>query len=325
MKPIYDNNFLNETLRNVFKSEKYYCIPKGVVRFDYGNVHGWWVRVTRDGAQFKQLFSDGKYGSIENSLNKAVLYRHEILSSFPITLKYIYSRGLPSDPEKRIKRIEEKGNKQPYISWKARWYDENHKVKNKCFSVMKFGEEEARLLALSEARKNHNKKPKTTNIPDNYFNHNYKNILRSDVEILASINSGSINSGDNSNSPSLEINPFAFEGNEVLVLHRSIERDKKIRAEKLKEFILENGKLFCELCGFNFAESYPFLNNDIIEVHHIVPLSTLKKTTVTTLSDLMLLCSNCHFAIHQGDAEENLIIALEHFDDDLNKYKVGKN
>jgi len=35
---------------------------------------------------------------------------------------------------------------------------------------------------------------------------------------------------------------------------------------------------------------------------------------IVNLSDLMLLCSNCHFAVHQGDAEENLLIAMEHFE-----------
>jgi predicted HNH restriction endonuclease len=314
MDPIYDNNFLSETLRHVFEDEQYYNVPKGIIRFDYGNDHGWWVRVTRDKAQFKKLFSDGVYGSIAESLRKSILYRHEILSSFPITTKYIYSRSLPVNSEDRITRVKEKGNKQPYIAWKARWYDVNHNVKTKFFSVQKFGEEEAKLLALSETTKNHNKKPKITNVPDNYHNHKGKNVLRSDVAILATINSDRRPSASKLDKEIQEHDPFAFEGEQFIVIHRAIERNKKLRVEKLKTFIAEHGRLFCELCHFNFSDAYPFLDNDIIEVHHIIPLSLLKKSTETKLSDLMLLCSNCHFAIHQGDAEENLLVAMEHFE-----------
>ena len=78
-------------------------------------------------------------------------------------------------------------------------------------------------------------------------------------------------------------------------------------------------QIFCELCLFNFTETYTFLSTDIIEVHHIVPLATLSRKTKINFADLMLLCSNCHFAIHQGDAEENLLIAMDHFENITSK------
>jgi predicted HNH restriction endonuclease len=76
----------------------------------------------------------------------------------------------------------------------------------------------------------------------------------------------------------------------------------------------KHGRLFCELCNFSFIETYPFLQNDVIEVHHVVPLKTLSKSTLVTPDDLMLLCANCHLAVHQGDAEENLLLATVHFE-----------
>ena len=79
-------------------------------------------------------------------------------------------------------------------------------------------------------------------------------------------------------------------------------------------FLNEHNRLYCELCNFNFIDNYPFLTTDIIEVHHIVPLASLSKSTKVNINDLMLLCSNCHLAIHQGDAEENLLIAMEYFE-----------
>jgi predicted HNH restriction endonuclease len=313
---MYDDQFLEETLRRAFSDDQYYCVPRGIMRFDYGKAHGWWVRVTRDGAQFKQLFSDGPHGSIEGALRAAISFRHELLASFPVTLKQVHARSLPPEPENRIVRVEEKGKKQPYIAWKARWYDENHAVKNQSFSVKKFGEEGARALALAVARKNHNKVPKLTQVPDNYLTHECRQVLQSDVAILASISSGSSSGsgGKGSERPEFDDEPFAFEGERKLVLHRAIERDKKLRAAKLASFLDENGRLYCELCGFSFSETYPFLSKDIIEVHHVIPLSKLSEAVETKLDDLMLLCANCHFAIHQGDAEENLLMAIEYFE-----------
>lgn len=314
MDPDYDDNFLQETLARAFREEEYYCVPKGIIRFDYGNTHGWWVRVKRDNTPFQQLFSDNLHGSIADSLRNAILYRHKLLSSFPMTIKVAHSRSLPLEPDKRIFRIEEKGVKQPYIAWEAKWYDEKHVIKHAHFSVRKYGEEEAKALALAAAQKNHNRRPKLTKIPDNYFTHECKKIPRADIAVWATINSRTSTTSGKQPSDIISANPFAFEGERTLVLHRSIERDRKLRTSKLTDFLAKNGSLFCELCGFRFSEAYPFLKKDIIEVHHMVPLSTLTKATETKLSDLMLLCSNCHFAIHQGDAEENLLVAMDYFE-----------
>jgi len=68
------------------------------------------------------------------------------------------------------------------------------------------------------------------------------------------------------------------------------------------------------LQGLNFLKTYPFLSTDIIEVHHIIPLASLSKRSMVNINDLMLLCSNCHFAVHQGDAEENLLLGMEYFE-----------
>lgn len=94
----------------------------------------------------------------------------------------------------------------------------------------------------------------------------------------------------------------------------SIERDRALRANKVIAFQREHGRLFCELCSMNFRKSYPFLERDIIEVHHILPLSALSSATKIELQDLMLLCANCHTAIHQGDAASNLEAARMHFE-----------
>ncbi len=309
---MYDDNFLNNTLTKAFEDDEYFNVPKGITRYDYSHTHGWWVRVTRDGTPFRQMFSDGLHGSPVGSLKAAIQYRHEILSSFPMTVKIVNKRTLSSKPEERIKITESRGKINPYISWESKWYDENHKIIKRNFSVKKYGEQGARILALEATIKNHNKRPKLTKIPDNYQNFETTPISISDVEVLASINSKPYSSDSKKNIA--DNDPFAFEGERKLEIHKKIERDSKLRNQKISTFIDQNGSLFCELCEFNFIKTYDFLKVDIIEVHHIVPLATLSNKTKNKLSDLMLLCSNCHFAIHQGDAEENLLIAMEHFE-----------
>lgn len=311
---MYDENFLKETLHNAFKDEELYNVPKGIIRFDYSKDHGWWVRVSRDRAQFKKFFSEGKHGSIAEALRQAILYRHEILSSFPITIKKISNRGIPLEPEKRIKRCVEKGRLQPYIYWQARWYDKDHKIQLKPFSVRKLGEETAQALALATARERHNKKPKLSRVADPYLKPAYKPLSKADVAIWSTISDRQHYSSKKEKETIVNNDPFAFEGEQKLILHKSIERNQKFRNQKVALFLEEHGKIFCELCLFNFIETYSFLVTDIIEVHHIIPLASLSKKTKINLTDLMLLCSNCHFSIHQGDAEENLLLAMDCFE-----------
>lgn len=313
----YDDAYLQETLRVAFEDPLKFKLPKGIVRFDYAHTHGWWVRVTRDGARFRKIFSDGQCESFEDGLRKAILHRHKILAAFPVTIKHIHARAIAPEPENRIELKSEKGRgkNQPYVFWEAKWYDANHNVKNKCFSVNKYGHDEAKALALAAARSNHNKEPKITAHPDVYQAEKFRELLRSDVAVLATINSGSYSKGGGGKAQDAATSyPHGFEGEKKYVLHLSIERDRKLRDQKINLFLEKHEKLFCELCNFNFVEAYPFLKDDVIEVHHVVPLSTLNKSSMVTTDDLMLLCANCHLAVHQGDAEANLLAAMAHFE-----------
>jgi len=105
------------------------------------------------------------------------------------------------------------------------------------------------------------------------------------------------------------------EGSVRLRRHYSRERSGKLREQKKADYLRTNVKLNCEVCGFTFDENYPEdLAKDYIEVHHVIPLSELKEQTRTTLSDLMLVCSNCHRMIHRTrDAESNLKKLVNHF------------
>lgn len=92
------------------------------------------------------------------------------------------------------------------------------------------------------------------------------------------------------------------EGNEGQVLsrvHRYRERDKSLVAKKKSKFLLENKNLFCEGCGFDFEKKYGERGKDYIECHHTKPVSELAVGEKTKLSELVLLCSNCHRIIHR--------------------------
>jgi 5-methylcytosine-specific restriction protein A len=90
----------------------------------------------------------------------------------------------------------------------------------------------------------------------------------------------------------------AEEGKVLTRLHRYRERDRNLVQAKKKDVMKKQGCLRCEACGFDFAIAYGQVGNGIIDVHHTKPVHTLKPGEKTKLSDLALLCSNCHRLIH---------------------------
>ena len=90
------------------------------------------------------------------------------------------------------------------------------------------------------------------------------------------------------------------EGKERYSQHRSYERDPNL-AEKAKSIRLEStGKLQCDVCSFDFSVTYGELGQGYIEAHHTVPLANLCGKRKTKLSEIALVCSNCHRMLHRG-------------------------
>lgn len=88
------------------------------------------------------------------------------------------------------------------------------------------------------------------------------------------------------------------EGGVVMRLHKRYERDRKLVRRKIAEAVA-NGKLACEICEFDFEAAYGDLGAGYIEVHHTKPVNQLGKGGKTKLSDLALLCANCHRMAHR--------------------------
>lgn len=56
----------------------------------------------------------------------------------------------------------------------------------------------------------------------------------------------------------------------------------------------------CEICRFDFAKTYGGFARNCVEVHHIEGLSNAGRRGVkTSLDDVLVLCPNCHRALHQ--------------------------
>lgn len=74
------------------------------------------------------------------------------------------------------------------------------------------------------------------------------------------------------------------------------ERNQKARQECLKHYGYK-----CVVCGFDFEKEYGSIGHEFIEVHHIVPVSSIgKEYIVNPVIDLRPLCSNCHSMIHRN-------------------------
>ena len=90
------------------------------------------------------------------------------------------------------------------------------------------------------------------------------------------------------------------EGRKKFILHTIRERDPQVIKEAKKEFKKgHNGKLFCEVCGFNFEDVYGTHGKDYIEGHHSFPVSEMGETHKTNPDDIIMVCSNCHRMLHR--------------------------
>jgi len=63
---------------------------------------------------------------------------------------------------------------------------------------------------------------------------------------------------------------------------------------------LEHYGFNCSVCGFNFERAFGEIGQGFIHVHHLKPLSTMKKRyRVDPIKDLRPVCPNCHAMLHK--------------------------
>lgn len=113
----------------------------------------------------------------------------------------------------------------------------------------------------------------------------------------------------------VEVSDFGLEGGFKVVFQRHRLREWRLRAQKLRDSLRKaSGRLRCEVpgCGFDFFEVYGDLGRDFAHVHHIKPLSDRDGPEMTKLSDLAIVCANCHSMIHRGRKCRDLTEILPH-------------
>jgi hypothetical protein len=133
--------------------------PHNIRRVDHDSKgdHGWIVTLQRRGAVIVKRFSDGIYGGKREALKAAVEYRDSFIARDKPFDHQIWIRtrlrknnksGIPG-----VHRYEITDNRNPEnvrIYWIAAWTDQYGATRQRKFSVARYGEDEAKLLAIAE-------------------------------------------------------------------------------------------------------------------------------------------------------------------------------
>ena len=86
-----------------------------------------------------------------------------------------------------------------------------------------------------------------------------------------------------------------FEGVSKTVTINTYERNQDARVKCIKYHGYN-----CAVCSFDFEKFYGTIGENYIHVHHIVPLSEIKKEyKLDPVNDLIPVCPNCHAIIHK--------------------------
>ena len=83
-------------------------------------------------------------------------------------------------------------------------------------------------------------------------------------------------------------------------MHRKFERNSKIVKSKKDTRLKNTGKLQCDVCSFDFRDVYGEIGENFIEAYHTVPIAEMRGERKTKVSEIALVCSNCHQMLHRG-------------------------
>ena len=76
------------------------------------------------------------------------------------------------------------------------------------------------------------------------------------------------------------------------------EKKRQKRNAELRAMAIELYKLDCYVCGCNFEDKYGEYGAGYIEIHHLKLLADSKGERESTVSDVRVVCSNCHSVLH---------------------------
>ena len=109
-----------------------------------------------------------------------------------------------------------------------------------------------------------------------------------------------------------------FDSEEVLTegIKRTITVNSYERNPKARELCIKEYGYSCSVCNINFEDIYGELGRFFIHVHHLIPISKLKKSyQIDPIRDLRPVCPNCHAMLHK----KNPPLSIENLKDIINK------
>ncbi|WP_207648088.1 HNH endonuclease [Clostridium beijerinckii] len=90
------------------------------------------------------------------------------------------------------------------------------------------------------------------------------------------------------------------EGAKKQIVVNAYERNREAREKCIEHYKrINNGKIKCEICEFEFSERYGEKFKEKIHIHHITELSEIgDEYIVDPINDLLPVCPNCHMILH---------------------------
>jgi predicted HNH restriction endonuclease len=89
------------------------------------------------------------------------------------------------------------------------------------------------------------------------------------------------------------------EGGVIERILKTRKRKNEIIQLAKENFKRKHGKLYCQVCGFDFEKIYGKIGKDFIEGHHTIAVCDMTPEHKTKPEDIAMLCSNCHRMVHR--------------------------
>lgn len=105
----------------------------------------------------------------------------------------------------------------------------------------------------------------------------------------------------------LETRRTFYEGIAKTVRVNVYERNPQARVHCIRKYGVR-----CVICGFDFSKKFGDIGEGFIHVHHLKPLSEIRKGyKLDPIEDLRPVCPNCHAMLHQQEPEPYTIEELK--------------
>ena len=125
---------------------------RNIIRHEYHSSHGWAVSLTRQGRHYQRFFGDK--GDRKGALERAIRWRDKMLRELPPARKFHFRQKPTATGVVGASRVTGRApNGKVYASYVATWVDEHGRPRKKSFGVLKYGERQARALAIAYRRR----------------------------------------------------------------------------------------------------------------------------------------------------------------------------